>query len=53
MRGAFGLHLEEVYASALEGFSDIGLITWDGERVRLTERGRLLGNQVFRAFLLD
>ena len=50
---AFGVHLEELYASALEKFSDIGLITWDGERVRLTERGRLLGNQVFEAFLLD
>lgn len=50
---AFGVRLEDVYAPVLKQFSDIGLISWDGERVRLTTRGRLLGNQVFAAFLLD
>jgi len=50
---AFGVRLEEVYASAIEKFTDFGLLTWDGEQVRLTEGGRLLGNQVFEAFLLD
>ncbi|MCJ7551452.1 MAG: radical SAM family heme chaperone HemW [Anaerolineae bacterium] len=49
----FGVHLEELYGSTIEKFNEIGLISWDGERVRLTERGRLLGNQVFEAFLLD
>ena len=49
----FGVHLEELYASPLETFSEMGLLTWDGERVRLTEHGRLLGDQVFAAFLLD
>jgi len=50
---AFGVPLEQVYGPTIEEFDAIGLISWDGERVRLTERGRLLGNQVFEAFLLD
>jgi oxygen-independent coproporphyrinogen-3 oxidase len=49
----FGRHLKELYAPALSRFRELGLISWDGKRVRLTAKGRLLGNQVFQAFLLD
>ncbi|MBN1248755.1 MAG: hypothetical protein JXC32_13935, partial [Anaerolineae bacterium] len=47
-----GADLEEVYGPTLARVQDLGLITWDGDRVRLTREGRLLGNQVFEAFLL-
>jgi coproporphyrinogen III oxidase-like Fe-S oxidoreductase len=29
------------------------LIAWDGDRVALTERGRLMSNEVFTQFLAD
>jgi len=50
---AFGRRLVEIYGATIDRFGEIGLVSWDGERVRLTERGRLLGNQVFEAFLFD
>jgi oxygen-independent coproporphyrinogen III oxidase len=53
LRAQCGADLSAVYASALARYADLGLISWDGERVRLTARGRLLGNQVFEAFLLS
>jgi oxygen-independent coproporphyrinogen-3 oxidase len=49
----FGLHLTELYGPALARFRDLGLVSWQDGRVRLTRQGRLLGNQVFEAFLLD
>ena len=29
----------------------LGLLEWDGERLRLTESGRLLGNEAFGRFV--
>ena len=53
----FGQTLEAVYPDPIANFSKIGLLEWVGageERcLRLTRRGRLLGNQVFAAFLAD
>ena len=48
----FQLHLPEVYDQAIDRVCRLGLASWDGERLRLTSRGRLLGNQVFEEFLL-
>ncbi len=46
-----GRDLEEVYADELQELERWGLIERSRARVRLTRRGRLLGNQVFRRFL--
>jgi oxygen-independent coproporphyrinogen-3 oxidase len=47
----FGVGLAEAYDDVLVRFRRLGLLAWDGQRVRLTAAGRLLGNQVFAAFL--
>lgn len=49
----FGQPLEAVYGAEIERLVAWGLLTWsaDGDRLRLTPRGRLLGNQVFMAFV--
>jgi oxygen-independent coproporphyrinogen-3 oxidase len=52
-RQRFGLDLREWFASQLTDLQQLGLLETDGERVTLTERGRLLGNQVFLRFLPD
>lgn len=50
-RARFGLGLEDQYARKLNALKAKQLIEWDGERVRLTRGGRLLGNVVFREFV--
>jgi oxygen-independent coproporphyrinogen-3 oxidase len=52
-RRRFGVALAEQYADELEDLAGLGLLVDDGERVRLSERGRFLGNQVFGRFLPD
>jgi oxygen-independent coproporphyrinogen-3 oxidase len=52
-RRLFGVTLAEQYADELENLVGLGLVVDDGERVRLSERGRLLGNQVFGRLLPD
>lgn len=48
----FGQTLREVYGWEIEELLKLGLIKCDaGERIRLTRRGRLLGNQVFMRFV--
>lgn len=49
----FGLALEATYAEEIRHWRTAGLLTWEGARLRLQRRGRLLGNQVFGAFLPD
>lgn len=49
----FGVHLEERYGAVIERYARWGLLEWCAERLRLTAAGRLLGNQVFGAFLPD
>jgi len=50
-RARFGRELVEVYERELKELEKLGLLELNGERVRLTARGRLLGNQVFGRFL--
>jgi oxygen-independent coproporphyrinogen-3 oxidase len=52
-RRRFGRDVTEVYAQELAELTARGLLEVTPERVRLTRRGRLLGNQVFAAFLPD
>jgi len=47
----FGLRLMEVYGPQVETLRKKGLLEWQGERLRLTPAGRLLGNQVFIEFI--
>jgi oxygen-independent coproporphyrinogen-3 oxidase len=52
-RQRFGLDLTSVFSHELEQLVELGLIQENGDRVRLSERGWLLGNQVFLRFLPD
>ena len=52
-RARFGVGIAACYAETLADLVDAGLIEWDGDRVRLSAHGRLLGNRVFGAFLPD
>ncbi len=47
-RERFGADLLDLHGDLLERHQDDGLLTIDPERVRLTRRGRLLSNVVFR-----
>lgn len=47
----FGSDLNEHYGSVIDELCGLGLLTKDGDWVRLTRRGRLLGNEVFVRFL--
>ncbi|MFQ5933753.1 MAG: radical SAM family heme chaperone HemW [Dehalococcoidia bacterium] len=48
----FGSRLESVYGTEIEELVGLGLVIRDKDVVRLTQRGRLLGNEVFSRFLL-
>jgi oxygen-independent coproporphyrinogen-3 oxidase len=50
----FGQGLDQVYEKEIEELISVGLLEWGGagqECLRLTRRGRLLGNQVFMRFV--
>ncbi|MBN1669201.1 MAG: radical SAM family heme chaperone HemW [Anaerolineales bacterium] len=50
----FGSSLEEFFESQISALRKRGLLEWVGEKdahLRLTQAGRLLGNQVFSAFV--
>ena len=47
----FGADLRQLYWSELSELAGLGLVEIGDERVRLSGRGRLLGNQVFLHFL--
>jgi oxygen-independent coproporphyrinogen-3 oxidase len=50
----FGESLQEVYGKEIERLISLDLLEWAGEggdTLRLTSRGRLLGNQVFLEFI--
>jgi oxygen-independent coproporphyrinogen-3 oxidase len=52
-RARFGIDVLERFAEELAELQELGLIAVNGERVKLTSRGRLLGNQAFLRFLPD
>ena len=43
----FGVPLREAFGPAIERHTALGLIEWEGDRLRLSERGLLLANEVF------
>jgi len=50
-RARFAIDLAEVYGATVARLLEAGLVLWDRHCLRLSPRGRLLGNQVFGAFL--
>lgn len=47
----FGTEITDVFEDELTYFYDLGLLERDGDWIRLTARGRLLGNEVFARFI--
>lgn len=47
----FGVSLHEVYSQEITELREQGLLEIDDKGIRLTPKGRLLGNRVFAAFL--
>jgi oxygen-independent coproporphyrinogen-3 oxidase len=49
----FSTEMEVVYKKPIEKLAHQGLLCWDAERtlLKLTDRGRLLGNRVFMEFV--
>jgi len=50
-RSRFGRGLTETFRGEIEDLVHKGLLEWTDDRLRLTKRGRLLGNQVFMQFI--
>lgn len=50
-RARFGVEFADVYGREVAELVDLGLLEVSPARVRLSPRGRLLGNQVFQHFL--
>ena len=49
----FGRDATAEFCGAIAEFVAGGLLEHEGERIRLTERGRLLSNEVFERFVSD
>lgn len=47
----FGISVNDAFEREINKLTDWGLIEWEGETIRLTPKGRLLGNQVFMQFV--
>jgi oxygen-independent coproporphyrinogen III oxidase len=50
-RDRCGAEIDQVYGETLAQLEAAGLLERDGSGVRLTDRGRMLGNQVFERFV--
>jgi oxygen-independent coproporphyrinogen-3 oxidase len=50
-RDRCGVELDQVYGATLDELAALGLLARDDCGVRLTDRGRMLGNQVFGRFV--
>lgn len=47
----FGVPLDQAFGNEIKELLSLTLLEWAGDTLRLTERGRLLGNQVFMRFV--
>jgi oxygen-independent coproporphyrinogen-3 oxidase len=50
-RERFGQEMQAVFGKEIEELIRLGLLAWQAERLCLTRRGRLLGNQAFMRFV--
>ncbi len=49
----FGLNFLDIFGDEIQKLIKVGLLVLEGDRLRLSVRGRLLGNQVFMEFVGD
>ena len=49
----FGISMSDVYGQEISKLVSTGLIEDDGDRIRLTRHGKLLGNNVFESFIIS
>ncbi len=49
--GRFGRDMKSIYGIEIDGLKESGLLVQEDGTLRLTQRGRLLGNEVFSRFL--
>lgn len=49
----FDLHLDAIFRKQIEEHTRLGLMEETAEAIRLTRKGKLLGNEVFQSFLID
>jgi oxygen-independent coproporphyrinogen-3 oxidase len=47
----FDRELTDMFGEEIDELVNLELLEWQGDRLRLTQRGRLLGNQVFMRFV--
>jgi oxygen-independent coproporphyrinogen-3 oxidase len=47
----FGVQMRDVFGREIEELTSLSLLEWAGPALRLTKRGRLLGNQAFMRFV--
>jgi oxygen-independent coproporphyrinogen III oxidase len=47
----FGISMRQSFPAQIDMLYSMGLFEWHGDRLRLTRRGWLLGNRVFREFV--
>jgi oxygen-independent coproporphyrinogen-3 oxidase len=50
-RERFGREMDAVFGMEIQDLIRLGLLEWQAQRLVLTRRGRLLGNQVFMRFV--
>ena len=50
-QGRFGRSLASVFGADLDELEGLGLLERDGDRWKLTSRGKLMGNEVFQRFV--
>ncbi len=49
----FGISMSGAYRQEIAALASAGLIEDDGDRIRLTRQGKLLGNNVFESFIIS
>lgn len=52
-KAKYNLELHDVYQEPIDELTARGWLEEDDERIRMTEKGQLFGNEVFQRFLLD
>lgn len=50
-KARFGIDILERYSSEIARLSEAGLIEFDGNKMRIARRGKILANEVFQAFV--
>ncbi|SOC20796.1 oxygen-independent coproporphyrinogen-3 oxidase [Ureibacillus xyleni] len=49
----FGVHLKDLYGETIQQLEKDALLINDGHHVKLTRKGRFIGNEVFQQFLIE